>query len=1248
MKSSRLGRWIACLSVAWLLTPIASAHAERPDVFWMRGGHAHSIMAVQYSADGSMVASGGNDGTIKLWRAADGMLLRTLTGHQVPNPQLLATVQSVAFSPDGTLLASAGNDGTVFVWRVADGSKAQTLSGMIDGQNSCISPCVLAFSPNGQMLGLGTAIQQPMRLRIWRVADWSLLYESSTYGAFSFSPDPSTPDRVAVMASSSVKIIQIPSGAELLSINTGWPTSPTFSPDAQLIVVAGGGVYSAIDGSLVASLGASSFNSGGVAVSADGQTLAFSGLEHDPAPAFTYHSVIKLFHRADLVNPSPAPVAVWSPHGGGQAVIAFSPDGQTLISAGAVYQSQSNYILGLRLWSVPDGALVGLLAAYTNFVWKVALSPDGTTVTAASELITGQTDPLGLNALRLWNAQTGDLVLTIPDLGQTDVAYSPDGQTLVTGSACCTWTLAARSIIDGSFLAIPGGNPIPGEKSLTFLADGQTVASYPANFSDNSIQLWNLVDGSVTLLPQAASSFGRLFAISKDRTRLAAIIGDGKQVQVWDMVNRTPLTTLQYAQYVTALAFSPDATILATGIKPSQASGGAGSTIVRVNVSDGSAVGSPLVGHTDNIVTLAFSPDGSALASSGDDSTIRFWSTLDGSVLKILDQETGSMPGRTLQGVRSLIFSPDGGAIIYGRADATLVVARNPLLPGIFTLTVNRAGAGTGTVASSPAGIACGPSCAAEFGEGTAVTLTATPAAGSYFAGWSGNPVCATGAFTMLTDYACTAVFNLRQSQVITFDSLPDKSVTDPPFTVSATASSGLPVSFSASGGCTLSGATVTLTAAGTCTITTSQPGNATYEAAPDVARSFTVRQTQTITFDPLPNKVLTDPPFTVSATASSGLSVSFSAAGGCTVSGATVTLTAVGTCTITASQPGNASYDPAPNVARSFNVAQPSYALTVTLAGVGTGSVVSSPPGINCPTTCATVFVSDTVVTLTATPAAGSLFMGWTGGCTTNPCSVTMSAAQSVTATFAPNAPDLIETSVSDPLIAALPGASFSVTDTVLNQGGVSAATSTTRYYLSTDTVKDASDRLLSGTRAVPVLAAGAMSTGTVTVTIPSNMALGSYYLIACADNLTHVTESDETNNCRASTGTVQVARPDLLETDLSAPPATIARGASFAVTDIVLNQSAVAAGASTTRFYLSADQIKDGNDRLLTGTRAVPALAAGATSSGTVSVTVPSNMVLGTYYLIACADNTTTVTESDETNNCRASATTVQVTIP
>jgi Regulator of Chromosome Condensation (RCC1) repeat protein/PASTA domain-containing protein len=78
----------------------------------------------------------------------------------------------------------------------------------------------------------------------------------------------------------------------------------------------------------------------------------------------------------------------------------------------------------------------------------------------------------------------------------------------------------------------------------------------------------------------------------------------------------------------------------------------------------------------------------------------------------------------------------------------------------------------------------------------------------------------------------------------------------------------------------------------------------------------------QTITFEPLPDKTYGDPDFAVSATASSGLPVSFAAAGNCTVIGATVHLTGPGACTITASQGGNADYRPAPDVERTFSIA--------------------------------------------------------------------------------------------------------------------------------------------------------------------------------------------------------------------------------------------------------------------------------------------------------------------------------------
>jgi phospholipase C len=75
----------------------------------------------------------------------------------------------------------------------------------------------------------------------------------------------------------------------------------------------------------------------------------------------------------------------------------------------------------------------------------------------------------------------------------------------------------------------------------------------------------------------------------------------------------------------------------------------------------------------------------------------------------------------------------------------------------------------------------------------------------------------------------------------------------------------------------------------------------------------------------------------------------------------------------------------------------------TLTLAVSGTGSVTSNPPGINCPTECSASFASNTLVTVTASPAANSFFGGWSGaGCTgTDPCKIQMNAPQSVAANF-------------------------------------------------------------------------------------------------------------------------------------------------------------------------------------------------------------------------------------------------------
>jgi hypothetical protein len=77
----------------------------------------------------------------------------------------------------------------------------------------------------------------------------------------------------------------------------------------------------------------------------------------------------------------------------------------------------------------------------------------------------------------------------------------------------------------------------------------------------------------------------------------------------------------------------------------------------------------------------------------------------------------------------------------------------------------------------------------------------------------------------------------------------------------------------------------------------------------------------QRLRFDPLPDRTLGDPPFAVSATASSGLPVSFQARGSCTVRGDEVFLTRAGRCTLTASQVGDADYEPAPELSQAFRV---------------------------------------------------------------------------------------------------------------------------------------------------------------------------------------------------------------------------------------------------------------------------------------------------------------------------------------
>jgi hypothetical protein len=171
-------------------------------------------------------------------------------------------------------------------------------------------------------------------------------------------------------------------------------------------------------------------------------------------------------------------------------------------------------------------------------------------------------------------------------------------------------------------------------------------------------------------------------------------------------------------------------------------------------------------------------------------------------------------------------------------------------------------------------------------------------------------------------------------AQIITF-AMPATQTVGTPLTLTASATSGLTVSFASTTQtvCTTSGTTARFLAAGTCTIQATQAGNSTYAAATPVTRSFIVQAApltaQTITFDPIQpqNLGMSAASFTITATASSGLPVTYTVftSSVCSVAVAngvaTVTLFDQDTCTIQADQPGNSTYAAAPTVTQSFPV---------------------------------------------------------------------------------------------------------------------------------------------------------------------------------------------------------------------------------------------------------------------------------------------------------------------------------------
>ncbi|EHR68926.1 CARDB domain-containing protein,subtilase family protease [Burkholderiales bacterium JOSHI_001] len=229
----------------------------------------------------------------------------------------------------------------------------------------------------------------------------------------------------------------------------------------------------------------------------------------------------------------------------------------------------------------------------------------------------------------------------------------------------------------------------------------------------------------------------------------------------------------------------------------------------------------------------------------------------------------------------------------------------------------------------------------------------------------------------------------------------------------------------------------------------------------------------------------------------------------------------------------------------------------------------------------------------------------------------------------------DLTVAGVAGPSAAAL-GTTITVNVTVGNTSGSATPASVLNLLVSRDGIVSPDDVVLANAP-VPSIGPASQVVVPVTVTLPSSLGEGIFFLAAVVDPANQVSESNESNN--AASGNVMVvnrAAVDLLPGAVSGP-ATGTVGTAITVSATVQNQGSAASVPTTLSFYLSSDATITTGDLLL-GTASINALAAGGSQAASGAVTLPAGLAAGSYTIGAIADSAGVQVESDEVNNARA----------
>ena len=559
---------------------------------------------INVSADSGIIAFINNNKGIKLWNQ-QGELLHTLNGHT-------DDIHLLAFSPDGTKLASSSADNTAKIWN-QQGEWLHTL--VLSQNNSSTSTVfhvdfihddgVITYSYNHQTVKLWNSKGTHIR---------SILQKQSTdgyYQGIELSPDGKS--FAVVSPNNTIEVWDFQ--GNLLYTLSGYQDRITdfkFSPDGKTIVSTFG------------------FNTFKI-WSNNGELLHTFGSNQESIQFFDFSPDGKTILSSYLKPFKPKIFKIWSNNGellhtfeDGTSKVIFSPDKQMIASA--------NSDGTVKLWNL-EGKLLHTFKGHTAKVWSIAFSPDGQIIASASSDRTA----------RLWNVvkREESAILHGHQDMVTEVKFSPDSKRIISNDNSQTkvWNLQGKIL--QSFPTDSVNSDL-----LKFHPNGKTFASV----GGDTIKLWNIKDNLLQTIEGHTDEVWDL-ALSPDGQIIASASLDGT-IKLWNIKGKLIHTLTDHNGRVWNVEFSPDGKYLASSSDDS--------TIKLWNIK-GKLIHT-LTGHRDNseeLISLAFSPDSKALASAGQ-TQIKIW-TLDGKLIKNLQL---SKPNKLVTTnpveIRSMSFSPNG------------------------------------------------------------------------------------------------------------------------------------------------------------------------------------------------------------------------------------------------------------------------------------------------------------------------------------------------------------------------------------------------------------------------------------------------------------------------------------------------------------------------------------------------------------------------------------------------------------